>query len=113
MSPPPASARPSENPLRGLAALARLRTRVENAVAEIERLRDENAALAERVGYLEEAVSGEPPVLPLDGDPESLRDKVKGFIEAIDRALATGEPPEGFLNSTDDEPGARPEDRDG
>ena len=101
MPPPPAPDRTPEGPLRGLAALERLRGQVESAVAEIERLREQNAALAERIGQLEEAVSGESPVLPLDGDPASLRDKVKGFIEAIDRALATGEPPEGLVSSPD------------
>ncbi len=99
MPPPPAPDRTPEGPLRGLAALERLRGQVESAVTEIERLREQNAALAERIGQLEEAVSGESPVLPLDGDPASLRDKVKGFIDAIDRALATGEPPEGLVSS--------------
>ena len=109
MPPPAASDRPSEGPLRGLTALERLRTRVERAVAEIERLREENAALAERIGHLEEAVSGESPVLPIDGDPESLRDKVQGFIDAIDRALVTGEPPEGMLTSLGDDAPSDPQ----
>ena len=113
--PSPAPDRSSESPLRGLTALERLRGRVERAVEEIERLREENAALAERIGHLEEAVSGESPVLPLDGDPASLRDKVRGFIEAIDRALITGEPPEGLLHSPEDasDPASEPADRDG
>lgn len=68
--------------------LARLRERVEAAVREIERLRADNAALAERVGELQGALGddGPPPVLP--GDPDTLRTRVQGFIDAIDEVLA-------------------------
>ena len=68
--------------------LARLRERVEAAVREIERLRADNAALAARVDQLRDAVGddGLAPVLP--GDPDTLRARVQGFIDAIDEVLA-------------------------
>jgi len=87
--PPPASPAPGSAE-EGLAAMERLRKRVEAAVAEIERLRTENAALSERVealaahGNAGEATQG----LALEGDPDTLREQVEGFIEAIDRMLA-------------------------
>lgn len=95
--PPPSPSAPGPSD-EGLAALERLRNRVEAAVAEIERLREENAALAERVDELtaHDVVRGESaPALPLEGDPEALRQKVEAFIEAIDRMLAVpGSPDE-------------------
>ena len=88
--PYPDPATPSD---AGLPALERLRVRIEEAAAEIERLRAANASLAERVQELtadavaradEEAA----PALKLAGDPEDLRKKVESFIEAIDQILA-------------------------
>ena len=69
--------------------LARLRERVEAAVREIERLRAANASLAARVGELQEALGdgGAAPALP--GDPDTLRARVQGFIDALDEVLAT------------------------
>jgi hypothetical protein len=74
--------------------LERLRDRVERAASEIERLRAENAELARRVNTLggdELFATVEPlqPTLPgLEGDPTALRDKIQGFIDALDRVLA-------------------------
>jgi len=74
--------------------LLRLRERVERAVAEIERLRRENAALAERIQSVAQdplfktGDAVEPPSLALDEDPEALREKINDFIEALDRVLA-------------------------
>ena len=76
---PPDSGRPAPDAsASGGGALGRLRDRVEAAAAEIERLRAENAALAER------ASGGG---VPLDGDPEALRGTIQGFIDAVDRVL--------------------------
>lgn len=83
-------------PARSLQALERLRDRVEAAAREIERLREENARLAERVQELATLDAARPdgspiPALALEGDPEALRRKIEGFIEAIDHVLA-GQP---------------------
>ena len=71
-------------------ALSRLRERVEAAVGEIERLRSENAALAARVAVLQDGLGDESPALALPdaADPDALRARVKGFIDAIDEVLA-------------------------
>lgn len=73
--------------------LARLRERVERAAAEIERLRDENARLAERVAGLaahEVFADGDAaiPSIAAGEDPEELKARIEGFIEALDRVLA-------------------------
>lgn len=74
-------------------ALSRLRDRVETAAREIERLRSENAALAQRVLELQDARDdratsfsfGEP-----GEDTEVLRTRIEGFIETIDTLIRTG-----------------------
>ena len=71
-------------PASGGGALARLRERVEAAAAEIERLRAENARLAERAAHADDAS------LPMAGDPAALRDTIQGFIDAVDRVLDGG-----------------------
>jgi len=76
--------------LRGIQALERLRDRIQTAANEILRLREENAALAERIARLEAHPSSmleEGTLLHLEEDPEVLRRKVAAFIEAIDRYL--------------------------
>ena len=70
-------------PRRDGGALARLRDRVEAAAAEIERLREENARLAERVSRIGEGGPG----VEVSGDPDQLRASIQGFIDAIDRVL--------------------------
>ena len=63
----------------------RLRDRVEAAAQEIERLREENARLADRVARIGDA-SG--PAIPVgEGDPAALRASIQGFIDAVDRVL--------------------------
>ncbi len=73
----------------GLRALDRLRDRVQKAAKEIERLRAENAALTARVRDLD-ALEPDAGGLSLDfgEDPDEVRAKVQGFIEAVDRLLA-------------------------
>ena len=77
-------------------------------MAEIERLRAENAALAERVAALAahdvaRSEGGEEPALRLEGDPEALRKQVEAFIEAIDRMLAVSGAPDD-ASSSDEAP---------
>ena len=76
--------------LKNPQSLERLRDRVKKAARELERLRQENAALAERIRLLEArpAVDLEGTVLAFDEDPDLLREKVEGFIQAIDTYLA-------------------------
>ncbi len=70
-------------------SLERLRDRVKKAAHELERLRKENAALTERIRRLETspAVDLDGTVLAFDEDPVVLREKVEGFITAIDAYL--------------------------
>ena len=83
--------------LRNPRSLERLRDRVQEAADELERLREENAALRERI----EALETRPPVDPdatmltFDEDPEALRRKVESFIDAIDAYLADAAPDDG------------------
>ncbi|MEX0747181.1 MAG: hypothetical protein WD275_04210 [Rhodothermales bacterium] len=75
--------------LRGIASLERLRDRVDVAAHELKRLREENEGLRGRVGELEARpnVSTRDSVPSIEHDPEVLRKKIGGFIEAIDRYL--------------------------
>jgi hypothetical protein len=73
-------------------ALERLRTRVLDAVRELERLREENDALAARLADLEAQQGRALPDAFFDGgDPAVLRERVEGFIEALDTYLAQDE----------------------
>lgn len=71
-------------------SLERLRERVKQAVHELDRLRQENAALAQRLQQLEARpdVDFDGTVITVDADPEALREKVEGFIKTIDAYLA-------------------------
>lgn len=69
----------------GIEVITRLRDRVETAAFELKRLREENTALAARLQALEAQPAAT--ALPLDQDPEVLRRKITGFIDAIDRYL--------------------------
>ena len=82
---PPATA-PSAN---AAAALERLRLRVGDALRELDRLRAENDRLAARVAELETEADRAADAVTIAGeDPEALRAKVEGFIEALDQYLA-------------------------
>ena len=86
----PSGRQPGEHVrLKSIGSLERLRDRVENAAHELKRLREENQALSERVRELESrpAVDAQGTFLSLEHDPELLRRKISGFIEAIDRYL--------------------------
>ena len=75
--------------LQGIASLERLRDRVEVAAREMRRLRDENGALAERIQELESRPAVDPhgTFLSLDHDPDVLKRKISGYIDAIDRYM--------------------------
>ena len=75
--------------LKSPASLERLRDRVEVAAHEITRLREENQALAARIKEIEArpVVDAQGAFVSLDNDPEVLRRKINGFIQAIDRYL--------------------------
>jgi len=86
---------PKQEPVRlkSPQSLERLRDRVKKAAHELERLRKENTALAERIRQLETrpAVDFDGTVLAFDEDPEALREKVESFIRSIDTYLAKEE----------------------
>ncbi len=71
--------------------LETLRSSVLEAIEEIGRLRAENAVLTERLGQM----SGAPQqpsggtLLDFNDPPEALKEKVQGFIDAIDTYLET------------------------
>ncbi len=75
--------------LKSRQSLERLRSRVQEATRELRRLREENERLSERIAALESAPAGSR--IGLDEDPEVLEQKIKGFIEAIDRYLESDE----------------------
>lgn len=76
--------------LKSLQSLERLRERVKQAAHELERLRKENAALAEGIEQLETHpdIDLDGTMFTFDADPDVLREKVEGFIKTIDAYLA-------------------------
>jgi hypothetical protein len=81
----------SASGIKGTRALRRLRERVERVALELRALREENASLQERIAELEaspgiERSEGNVAYM-LDADPDSLKKKVEGFIQAIDQYL--------------------------
>lgn len=76
-------------PLRKIEALERLRDRVEAAADEILRLRAENEEMAKSINDLRNKLDSQNsrPAISFDGDADDLRDKVRGFIDAIDTYL--------------------------
>jgi hypothetical protein len=92
----PAGVEMPELPLKGSQSLERLRDRVELAARELVRLRQENEALARRIAGMEQSGSSDDIGLAMElgEDPESLRRKVAGFVEAIDRYLESKDVPE-------------------
>lgn len=89
--PPPAevSNADSSGGLKGTRSLRRLRDRIERAAHELQVLREENAALNERILELEAMPpdTGESGIRFLETDPDALKRKVEGFIEVIDQYL--------------------------
>ncbi len=76
--------------LKNSQSLERLRERVKQAVHELDRLRKENTALAERIRQLETRpdVDLDGTVFAFEADSDVLREKVEGFIKTIDTYLA-------------------------
>ncbi|GEM_PF-4066593 len=73
----------------GLRSLELLRERIEAAAEEIHRLRQENAELADKIAALEKTEGNDlRTILEVEAPPEQVREKLLGFIEAIDRYLA-------------------------
>ncbi|NBC17534.1 MAG: hypothetical protein GVY18_09505 [Bacteroidetes bacterium] len=102
-SPDPANSQPAgdgASPEQGLArlrhprSLERLRDRVQTVAEELARLREENAALRDRVEELETRPPTDPDLttITFDEDPETLRRTVENFIGAIDDYLAETSP---------------------
>lgn len=74
--------------------LEQLRDRVEDALDEIVRLRQENARLAKRLRTLEESAGIDDPnrtVVSMDERPAAARRKVEQFIRALDQYIAQAE----------------------
>ena len=72
----------------GPRSLELLKDRIETAAREINRLRQENAELAERMARLEESQGHDiRNLLETTQASEELREKIAGFIEAIERYL--------------------------
>jgi hypothetical protein len=76
-----------------LKALRGLRTRIEGVVAELDRLRTENATLAQRLAGLEEKGQNALPFLPSLPAGEDMRERLDAFIAAIDHALREADSP--------------------
>lgn len=70
----------------------RLRSKVEEAAAYIDRLERENEELRRRVDELEQrpAISPDKTALALDEEPENLRKQISTYIDAIDTYLREG-----------------------
>lgn len=70
-------------------AVKRLHTQVARAVTAIESLKEENRRLRERVEELEQRpdVSDDETVVTFPSDPDSLRETITHFIDAIDGYL--------------------------
>lgn len=78
------------NATLSIRSLRRLRDRVERAAHELRLLREENSSLQDRVAELEALSPESAPeggALFIESDPESVKRKVEGFIQAIDRYL--------------------------
>jgi predicted nuclease with TOPRIM domain len=73
-------------------AVKHLHTQVARAVTAIESLKEENRRLRERVEELEQRpeVAEDETVVTFPADPESLRETINRFIDAIDVYLQEG-----------------------
>jgi len=79
--------------LRSLEALEQLRDRVAETARELAQLRTEQLRLREQLAALAQAVPNLPPAgtgtrVVFPEDPETLRQKVQTFIEAVDHYLS-------------------------
>lgn len=87
---------PDEVSSERLASLDELHRQVEATVQEIRRLRQENETLRRRIRELERRPNVDPETqafVRFDDEPATLRRKVEGFIEAIDRHLDESDAP--------------------
>jgi len=85
------------------AAVRRLQVQVERATTALNRLQAENERLRRRVDELEQRPALQPDTtsLVLDEDPETLRDRISTFIDAIDTYLENGTVPPEVSSATD------------
>ena len=85
------------------AAVRRLQVQVERATTALNRLQAENERLRRRVDELEQRPAFQPDTtsLVLDEDPETLRDRISTFIDAIDTYLENGTVPPEVSSATD------------
>jgi hypothetical protein len=81
----------------------RLQVQVERATTALNRLQAENERLRRRVDELEQRPVLQPDTtsLVLDEDPETLRDRISTFIDAIDTYLENGTVPPEVSSATD------------
>lgn len=91
-----AEARAGRTHFKGTRSLERLKDRIQLAVRELRRLRDENAALAQQVEALQQRASGSAEGTPVvfTEDPAQLRTRIDSFIETIDQYLAHAAEPD-------------------
>lgn len=88
-SPPRPPKRIGNVQLNSPSSLERLRNRIEDTARELHRLREENAALVKRLSELEAnpMMDLEGTLIALDENPEAMREKIQGYIAAIDNYL--------------------------
>lgn len=67
--------------------LERLRDRIHDVVRELDMLRMENHRLSQQLAALQGDPDAGSVVLRMDESPEALREKIEGFIEALDAYL--------------------------
>lgn len=95
-TPAPVPAAPVSASLNNIRSLEKLREKVELAVSEIERLRNENVNLMGRIKELESELPNQRISFPqlVDEEPEYLRKRVDAFSVALDQYLDSDfEPP--------------------
>lgn len=67
--------------------IRRLHDTIHLAIAEINRLRNENGLLKEKLSELEASIQTSTDILG-EGSPEEIKEQIEGFINVIDRVLA-------------------------
>lgn len=95
----------SDLPAEHRDTMRRLYRRVEQAAATIERLRAENERLRRRVDELENqpAFPDAETVFSLDDDPAAMKERINGFIDAIDTYLEAAEPDADAIEEASDD----------